>query len=787
MFASLDEMTSYTFQWTHDQLDEDSCSEFLADGLLQYTFFYQVYTSQDPYFLTQTLQCSYYSNSSVLLNSTTFSCSVNSLPTGKLLWKVVVTKETWIGNSFITQSSTASSPFSFSICAPVAPIQAYLQTPVNSYNLTYCANILAFTWLPFINQDFGQVCSPSIESLSLYFELSVSPSFSSLVYSDTLVSTLTTEVISIDILTSYQTYFWRLTALNGVMNTTSVTYQFTVGNMTDIMCNKQGTCILGYCDCNSGFNGTYCQISEPIITGNFSSPTESSVVSPSSFGSAQIVGVVIGVLVALALFVVIAFFVYRRKILQASKIRTKRKLPDFGALAFTSPPSIVVVTDNSPPNVVSQWKLFELFLVTNAQLQGAILDSTQAVEMDAIVRFMLYVCNSHNLAAKFVSDLIIDDVRHKNASGLLESSTLFRENSPASVGFRHLALLKGLPFLFFSIGGVIDDFLTKEKLRLDKENGQENGKSSTGGSTQSSDRIKEGSFRKNNSSSNSLELTPITIRSGSLKKNYMFMDANFEMDSSKMRETDDGQTNSLALQLRCQKLLVGLFKYADLFPQELSSVLACVVEHVSRSLSMNDAHLAVAGFVFLRFINPSILFPTRYGLVPEIPDSPIAKRQLIMIAKVLQNLANGVKFGQKEAFMLPLNGFIDANEASLRRFLENISKDVTPKNTVTPKDVVISVPSSTIVRSSSFSSKKELNKQEPMTDQEKLDAMKPEIPANMVESALASVYNHVYYNRDHVMESLKNRLNNEEYEQIKKKLDPIFSQIGEPSSSKGIY
>jgi len=30
--------------------------------------------------------------------------------------------------------------------------------------------------------------------------------------------------------------------------------------------------------------------------------------------------------------------------------------------------------------VVSQWKLFELFLVTNAQLQGAILDSTQAVK-----------------------------------------------------------------------------------------------------------------------------------------------------------------------------------------------------------------------------------------------------------------------------------------------------------------------------------------------------------------------------------------------------------------------
>lgn len=54
------------------------------------------------------------------------------------------------------------------------------------------------------------------------------------------------------------------------------------------------------------------------------------------------------------------------------------------------------------------------------------------------------------------------------------------------------------------------------------------------------------------------------------------------------------------------------------------------------------------------------------------PPNDTARRTLVLVAKVLQNLANGVMFGGKEEFMIPMNKFIEGNTENLRDYFENM-------------------------------------------------------------------------------------------------------------------
>lgn len=49
------------------------------------------------------------------------------------------------------------------------------------------------------------------------------------------------------------------------------------------------------------------------------------------------------------------------------------------------------------------------------------------------------------------------------------------------------------------------------------------------------------------------------------------------------------------------------------------------------------------------------------------------RRGLLLIAKVIQNLANNVLFGVKEPYMFPLNDFLVQNVFSITGFLHEIS------------------------------------------------------------------------------------------------------------------
>lgn len=81
----------------------------------------------------------------------------------------------------------------------------------------------------------------------------------------------------------------------------------------------------------------------------------------------------------------------------------------------------------------------------------------------------------------------------------------------------------------------------------------------------------------------------------------------------------------------------------------------------------------IGGFYLLRFINPAIVTPQAFMLV-ESKLSANTRRNLTLLAKILQNLANNIKFGGvKEFYMAPLNICIDKNKEQLNRFLEELT------------------------------------------------------------------------------------------------------------------
>jgi len=60
-------------------------------------------------------------------------------------------------------------------------------------------------------------------------------------------------------------------------------------------------------------------------------------------------------------------------------------------------------------------------------------------------------------------------------------------------------------------------------------------------------------------------------------------------------------------------------------------------------------------------------------LNPNETLSDASRQNLILIAKVLTNLCNGVLYGQKETHLMTLNKFLDDNSPFLLKFLTFVS------------------------------------------------------------------------------------------------------------------
>ncbi|KAK4165082.1 putative inhibitory regulator protein IRA1/2, partial [Cladorrhinum sp. PSN259] len=156
-------------------------------------------------------------------------------------------------------------------------------------------------------------------------------------------------------------------------------------------------------------------------------------------------------------------------------------------------------------------------------------------------------------------------------------------------------------------------------------------------------------------------------------------DLNLELDPTRVNSTEELQTNAEHLQIVAKVFIDNICASSASIPSAFRKICSIISSAVVGKFP-DAKYTAVGAFIFLRFFCPAIVAPEVEGLV-STPPSKEMRRGLLLIAKVVQNLANNVLFGAKEPYMFPLIDFLTNNIYRVTTFLREISVPPTDLDT----------------------------------------------------------------------------------------------------------
>ncbi|KAF7260570.1 hypothetical protein EG68_03669 [Paragonimus skrjabini miyazakii] len=159
----------------------------------------------------------------------------------------------------------------------------------------------------------------------------------------------------------------------------------------------------------------------------------------------------------------------------------------------------------------------------------------------------------------------------------------------------------------------------------------------------------------------------------------------FEIDPTRLKSAESGLNppeSSIASQIEANRqallrsitLLWGrIVASQNCVPYELREAFCALNSLLEKTYGSRMALQVISSCLFLRFICPAIHGPVLFGLTNSVPENSRVSRNLTLLAKVLQNLANMSKFEEKEMHMKALNMFVEREIPVMQAFLRNVA------------------------------------------------------------------------------------------------------------------
>lgn len=271
------------------------------------------------------------------------------------------------------------------------------------------------------------------------------------------------------------------------------------------------------------------------------------------------------------------------------------------------------------------------------------------------------IFDNEHLLAPFLTEIFYQEVEVSDCM-----QTLFRGNCLASKIMSHCFKTFGSKYLKNLLGPHIKPLtLTLEKRKSDDDSSKHNSKlmNETGSPTSKSGRIRSNStdyYTKSKAQPNSAIIS-------------------YEIDLTKLEQDGDINANQENLLRLTKQILDSILSSSANFPPQLNSMCICLRQALCKKYPDSESNLrAVGTVIFLRFINPAIVSPMEAGIV-ERQLHPRTMRGLMLVSKILQNIANNVGFS-KEEHMLPFNDFVREQFEPMQRWVSEISTERNQEN-----------------------------------------------------------------------------------------------------------
>ncbi|KAJ1373502.1 hypothetical protein KIN20_035911 [Parelaphostrongylus tenuis] len=174
---------------------------------------------------------------------------------------------------------------------------------------------------------------------------------------------------------------------------------------------------------------------------------------------------------------------------------------------------------------------------------------------------------------------------------------------------------------------------------------------------------------------------------GDFVQNVLISNESCEVDPLKLNGTSAStlEKNRVNLTKLVELAWEKIISSTSSFPMELRMVFRSLRDRLESQGRNSLADTLISSSIFLRYLCPAILSPSLFNLVTEYPNGMMA-RNLTLIAKTLQNLANFTKFGGKEHYMEFMNGFVEREWQRMKDFLRRIS---TGQSLRPPTEVIV--------------------------------------------------------------------------------------------------